>query len=91
VVERSAMVVAASSGTMIAPPTSRTAGWRPDCPCPADDSGRALVLDPFLGSGTVAQVAQEHGRRWIGFDLDARNASLVADRTRQTSLIGLRA
>lgn len=28
-----------------------------------------LVLDPFLGSGTVGMVAQRHGRRWIGIDL----------------------
>lgn len=27
-----------------------------------------LVLDPFLGSGTAAAVAEKMGRRWIGID-----------------------
>lgn len=39
-----------------------------------------LVCDPFLGSGTVAAVAIEEGRRWVGCDLDARNAALVNGR-----------
>lgn len=30
----------------------------------------ALILDPFMGSGTVAKSAQELGRRWIGFELN---------------------
>jgi hypothetical protein len=28
-----------------------------------------LVLDPFLGSGTVGAVAERLGRRWVGTDL----------------------
>ena len=28
-----------------------------------------LVLDPFLGSGTVAVVAQQEGRHFIGFEV----------------------
>jgi DNA modification methylase len=28
------------------------------------------ILDPFLGSGTVAQVAIEHGRPFIGIELN---------------------
>ena len=31
------------------------------------------VLDPFMGSGTVAIVAERLGRSWIGLDLDERN------------------
>jgi site-specific DNA-methyltransferase (adenine-specific) len=27
-----------------------------------------LVLDPFLGSGTTAVVAERHGRRWLGIE-----------------------
>jgi tRNA G10 N-methylase Trm11 len=30
-----------------------------------------LVLDPFMGSGTVALVARQHGRDWLGIELNA--------------------
>ena len=29
-----------------------------------------IVLDPFMGSGTTAFVAQKLGRKWIGFELN---------------------
>ena len=29
-----------------------------------------IVLDCFIGSGTTAAVAQKHGRRWIGCDIN---------------------
>lgn len=31
-----------------------------------------LVLDPYMGTGTVAVVARDHGRRYIGAELDER-------------------
>lgn len=47
-------------------PVKKTRGWRPDCLCgeicPADPVPQ-IVLDPFCGKGTVAEVA-------IGFDRD---------------------
>ncbi len=46
-----------------------------------------LVLDPFMGSGTVAAVAQRLGRRWIGAELNPDYFALQAERTRQTGLI----
>ena len=48
-----------------------------------------LVLDPFGGSGTVGMVAESLGRSWLLWDLDARNAALIAERTAQISLLGL--
>lgn len=30
-----------------------------------------LVIDPFLGSGTTAVVAQKHGRCWLGIEMSA--------------------
>lgn len=30
----------------------------------------AVILDPFIGSGTVAQVAIEEGRNWLGIELN---------------------
>jgi DNA modification methylase len=38
-----------------------------------------LVLDPFMGSGTTATVAGEHGRDWLGIELNPRYVEL-ADR-----------
>lgn len=32
----------------------------------------AVVLDPYMGTGTVAVVARDHGRRFVGAELDAR-------------------
>jgi site-specific DNA-methyltransferase (adenine-specific) len=39
-----------------------------------------LVLDPFMGSGTTALVAAEHGRRFIGIEQDARYLRLARRR-----------
>lgn len=38
-----------------------------------------VVLDPYMGTGTVAVVARDHGRRYIGAELDARYCE-VAER-----------
>lgn len=46
-----------------------------------------VVLDPFMGSGTVAAVAQRLGRQWIGAELNPEYRTLQADRTRQSSLV----
>ena len=47
---------------------SDTTGWRPTC-AHSDGSGTSVVLDPFVGSGTVVRVANRHGRASVGFDL----------------------
>jgi len=47
-----------------------------------------IVLDPFGGSGTVGEVAESLGRRWLMFDLDHRNEALMRKRTAQRSLLG---
>ena len=40
----------------------------------------ATVLDPFMGSGTVAQVAQALRRAWVGIDIDPENERLLKAR-----------
>ena len=42
-----------------------------------------MVLDPFMGSGTTAQVAQALGRQWIGCELNPEYAPLQQARTAQ--------
>jgi site-specific DNA-methyltransferase (adenine-specific) len=39
-----------------------------------------LVLDPFMGSGTVAQAAAAHGRRFVGFELNADYCAIARRR-----------
>ena len=45
-----------------------------------------VVLDPFMGSGTTAQVAQNLGRQYLGCELNPEYAPLQAERTKQFSL-----
>jgi DNA modification methylase len=42
-----------------------------------------IVLDPFFGSGTTGQVAVEHGRRFIGCELNRNYKPLQDERIRQ--------
>ena len=46
-----------------------------------------IVLDPFMGSGTTAQVAQHLGRQYIGCELNPAYMELQNIRTAQQSLI----
>ena len=45
-----------------------------------------LVLDPFAGSGTTIQVAQQLGRRGVGIELNPAYITLADTRTAQTGL-----
>lgn len=36
-----------------------------------------IVLDPFIGSGTTAMVAQQHGRGWIGCELNPEYVPII--------------
>lgn len=42
-----------------------------------------VVLDPFMGSGTTARVAQRLGRRWIGCELNPEYHAMIDRRTRE--------
>lgn len=46
-----------------------------------------VVLDPFFGSGTTGQVAQNLGRAFIGCELNPDYAPLQVERLRQMGLI----
>lgn len=45
-----------------------------------------IVLDPFMGSGTTAQVAQQLGRQYMGCELNEGYKPLQQKRLRQLSL-----
>jgi site-specific DNA-methyltransferase (adenine-specific) len=44
-------------------------GWEP-----------GVVLDPFIGSGTTAIAAEQHGRSWLGIELNPAFARLASQR-----------
>jgi DNA modification methylase len=46
-----------------------------------------VVLDPFMGSGTTAQVAQNLGRQYLGCELNEDYKSLQEKRLSQLSLV----
>ena len=45
------------------------------------------VLDPFMGSGTTGQVAQDLGRQWLGCELNTAYEPLQKKRTEQMGLV----
>lgn len=46
-----------------------TTGWEASCNCNAGDPVPAVIMDPFVGSGTVLEVATELGRDGLGIDI----------------------
>ncbi len=60
-----------------------TAGWGATCRCGTSEVRPALVLDPFVGTGTVVAVAVELGRSGIGIDLNAGYCQLARRRVAQ--------
>ena len=42
-----------------------------------------LVLDPFMGSGTTALVSQNLNRKWMGFEIDEKYATITNERIKE--------
>lgn len=58
-----------------------TAQPRPFVPCDCQAETRpGIVLDPFFGTGTVALVARQYGRDWLGIELNPDYLPLAGDR-----------
>ncbi|KAI9549468.1 putative methylase yubD [Daphnia sinensis] len=45
-----------------------------------------IVLDPFMGSGTTAQVALQHGRRYMGCELNKEYEPLQQQRIAEATI-----
>jgi DNA modification methylase len=56
-----------------------TGPLRAGCSCRAP-SRRGRVLDPFIGSGTVAIAAERYGRDWLGIEINTGYAALTEQR-----------
>jgi site-specific DNA-methyltransferase (adenine-specific) len=52
---------------------------RPTCTCNTG-SEPAVVLDPFMGSGTTAIAAERNGRNWLGIEVNPEFARLAEQR-----------
>jgi methylase of polypeptide subunit release factors len=48
----------------------KTIGWEKTCKCVDAEVVPCTVFDPFTGSGTTAIVAMNHGRNFIGTELN---------------------
>lgn len=57
-----------------------TTGWEKDCYCSTDKVSPCIVLDPFMGSGTTAEVSIKHNRRVWGIELNAEYIKLQIER-----------
>ena len=71
-----------------APATAANAASRelnPDCDCQAGWRP-GIVLDPFMGAGTVALAAEAHGRDWTGVELNPDFAALAMARIRRARI-----
>ena len=63
------------------PDTSREfEGWTPTCDCDTDATEPGVALDPFAGAGTTALVAKDHGRRFVGIDLNPEYVAMAQKR-----------
>ena len=54
----------------------------PSCNCDAG-TRPGIVLDPFMGAGTVALTAEMHGRNWVGIELNPAFAAMAQFRLDQ--------
>lgn len=60
----------------------RTLGFRPRCDCglPEEENVPCTILDPFMGSGTSALVAEKLGLRWRGIELNPEYVAIIEAR-----------
>lgn len=60
--------------------THPTNDWQPTCACHSPQVSPSVVLDPFGGSGTTAEVALNHGRHAILIERGPQNIALIHKR-----------
>jgi site-specific DNA-methyltransferase (adenine-specific) len=55
-----------------------------ETPVRAGSPDGGVVLDPFMGGGTTAVVARRSGRRYVGFEPNAKYIAIAEKRLRNT-------
>ena len=63
-------------------PIQKTIGWKPSCSCDTEETVSPIVLDPFMGSGTVGLVAKKLNRDYIGIELNPEYIKMAEKRIR---------
>jgi hypothetical protein len=58
----------------------KTFDWQPSCRCDSRAPVPCTVLDPFVGAGTTALVADRLGRDAVGIELSEDYASMARGR-----------
>ena len=54
-------------------------GYEPTCSCDVEFTS-GIVLDPFFGSGTTAEVAMEQDKKWVGIELNQEYVDIAEKR-----------
>lgn len=55
-------------------------GWQKTCNCESNELTPSLILDPFMGSGTVAVVALKEQRDFYGIELNPESQQFAMER-----------
>ena len=63
-------------------PIQKTLGWKPSCSCDTEETVSPIVLDPFMGSGTVGLVAKKLNRDYVGIELNPEYIEMAEKRIR---------
>lgn len=64
---------------------TKTVGWSSTCEHD-DRTGRCIVLDPFMGAGTVALVAKKWNRQYVGIEINPEYIEIANRRISQEVL-----
>lgn len=63
----------------------KVVGYEPTCPCPRSEPIPALIIDPFVGSGTTCIAARHLGLRGIGIDLNPQYLRFAQERVKRVN------
>ncbi|GAG47222.1 unnamed protein product, partial [marine sediment metagenome] len=68
------------------PTKHKTLGFKPSCKH-NDNTGRCIVFDPFVGTGTVCCRAKEMGKCFLGIELNQKYVDYTVQRLAQEVLL----
>jgi len=61
-------------------PSREHLSWTQACDCETNRTEAGIVLDPFAGAGTTCLVAKDHGRRFVGIELNPEYVAMAQKR-----------